>query len=98
MRKVFLRLLLKLLNLYQKIKINYPYNLAKIHIAFCQYEASEKYQERLKILGPDSARKAFVEAGDYRYFLERLSFRDKLRAFFIPFCYITKYPIILRKS
>lgn len=76
------------------IKLFIPYEAAKIHLAYRYYKETTMYRERLVYFGPEFAFKAYTEFGDYKYFQQKLTRADKLRAFFLPYNYINRETIL----
>ncbi len=70
------------------VKWNFPYNLAKLHMAYRKYTETEMYRLRVAEMGYGYALKAFVDNCEERYFLKKLTTGDKLKAFFIPYSFI----------
>jgi len=65
-----------------------PYNRAKLAIAYKLYMDTTMYKEREAGFGKEFAFNSFVENGEHRFFLRKLTFFDKLKAAVIPFNYI----------
>ena|SRR3989339_53524 len=67
------------------IKMYLPYEEAKVHIAYRYYQKTSLYRERLVYFGPEFARQAYIDFGDYRHFSNKLTREDKIKAFFCPY-------------
>ena len=74
--------------MYFYIKWMIPYNKAKLSMAYNLYMNTTMYKEREINFGKEFAFSLFVENGEHRFFLKKLTFLDKIKAAIIPFSYI----------
>ncbi len=66
------------------LKYKFWYNKATLNMAYLLYKETFLYKERCKLFGEDFATAIFAEK-DYKYFLHKLTWKDKLIAFFLPY-------------
>lgn len=91
MKKIFHRLMVVGAYVLVWIKYNSPYGKAKLHIVYEKYSKTSMYRERLIVLGEEFAFNTFVDSpGERKLFYSKLTWKDKLNAFFIPYHYINK--------
>jgi len=90
MKKLLIKVMLFFVFIKCWLEYNSPYGQAKLHMAYRIYQDTVMYKERekVKIFGPNYPLIAFKQNMEAGYFLRKLKWSDKLKAFFIPYSYI----------
>ncbi len=71
------------------LKYKTPYGRAIMHMAYKKYTETFMYRKRLIELGEEFAFNTFVDSPfERKLFLSKLTWKDRLRAFFIPYNFI----------
>ena len=65
-----------------------PYRRSLYRMSFDKYTETIMYRERLINFGEDFAQKMFIEHLESRFFMSKITRREKLKALFMPFSYI----------
>ncbi len=87
-RNILAWLVISLAKIWFWVKWNFPYNLARLHMAYRKYTETEMYRLRVAEMGYGYALKTFVDNHEERYFLRKLTPGDKFKALLIPYSFI----------
>lgn len=68
-----------------------PFFSALTIIAFRKYQETPMYTERRDVFGHDFAIMSYVENKEQGMFMRKLKWRDKLRAYTVPYSIINEY-------
>jgi len=70
------------------LRLLLPYHQARINMAYNKYMETTLYRDRLIEMGENFARMAFIEYDETELFLKKLTWKDKMKAFFVSYNYI----------
>lgn len=83
-------IVLKLMKVWYWIKYHTPQGKALALTAYRDYTETPMYRERLIHFGEEFANTSYLRNDEYRFFMNRISFRRKLSIFFAPYSYLEK--------
>lgn len=88
--KVCCFVVLKLFKTWYWIKYHTPQGKALALTAYKDYTETPMYRERLIHFGEQFAHESYLRNDEYRFFMNRISFRRKVAILFTPYSYLEK--------
>ncbi len=95
--KIISVLLITTIRIYGTIKGYSPWVEAKRLLALYKYTETYMFKERARGMGEKFALEGYINK-DWKFFMEKISWKEKLDIFLRPYTYISKYePIVFNR-